>query len=95
MKMISVLMLVLIAASALTLGCIMSPAPTPTPTATPTATPTPTPTPAPTVTVEPVTSHIYMPQETTNGRTYPSATITPTNITYGNGGQAGGELGRQ
>ncbi len=95
MKMISILMLVLLVASAMTLGCISSPAPTPTPTPTPTATPTPTPSPAATVTVEPVTSHIYMPQETTNGRTYPTATLPPSNVSPRAGGQGGGELGRQ
>lgn len=95
MKLLSVLMLVLTVASALTLGCITSPAPTPTPTPAATSTPTPTPSPATTVTVAPVTSQIYMPQETTNGRTYPSATVTPSNVSVKPGGQGGGELGRQ
>ncbi|BAI61967.1 hypothetical protein MCP_1895 [Methanocella paludicola SANAE] len=95
MKLISVLMFVLLVVSAMTLGCIGSPAPTPTPTPTPTATSTPTPTPAPTVTVAPVTSDIYMPQETTNGRTYPSATVPPSNRTPGSGGLITGELGPQ
>jgi len=95
MKFMSVLMLALLVGSALTLGCIGSPAPTPTPTPTPTATPTPIPTLAPTVTVAPVTSDIYMPQETTNGRTYPTATLPPSNVSPRAGGQGGGELGRQ
>ncbi len=98
MKKFSVLMLVLMIASAMALGCVnplSAPTPTPTPTPTPVPTATPTPTVMPTVTVAPVTSQIYMPQETTNGRTYPTATLPPSNVTPRAGGQAGGELGRQ
>jgi len=96
MKMISVIMLVLLVATALTLGCINAPsAPTATPTPTPVITTIPTITPIPDNMTAPATSQVYMPQQTTNGRPTPSATITPIANGSKPGGISTGELGRQ
>jgi hypothetical protein len=92
----SVLVILIVLVAALTFGCICCPtkqavAPTPI-----IAHISIKPTVAPTVTVEPVTSHIFMPEQTTNGRHYASPTPRPT---IGNGSKHGGlsqgELGRQ
>ncbi|HTY92155.1 MAG TPA: hypothetical protein VMC84_13350 [Methanocella sp.] len=92
-------MLILLIASTLTLGCVISPA-APTPTPTPAATATPMPTLVPTNTPTPVpsivnASQVYMPEQTTNGRTYRNTTVTPLPNGTRPGGQTQGELGKQ
>lgn len=98
MKHVSIAVLILLLASLATAGCICCPtekAAAPTPviahiSIAPTATPT--------CTVAPVTSHIYMPEQTTNGRTYPTTPVYQHTVTNGSkpgGGFMPGELGRQ
>lgn len=96
MKHISIAVLILLLASLATAGCICCPTE---PAVAPT---TPIahivqPTTVPTVTVAPATSHIYMPEQTTNGRTYPTTPVYQHTVTNGSkpGGLAAGELGRQ
>lgn len=86
------ILIVLIAAS--TFGCVCCPTkPVVTPTLPPANNVQPTVT--PTVTVCPPTSHIYMPEQTTNGRTYPTTPVYNGSGSHKPGGLAAGELGRQ
>ena len=95
MKTAKALVLTLLFASLLAAGCINPPpAPTPVTTATPTAMPTLTVTPGPPTPTLPL-SPVHMPNETTNGRTYPNSTIPAITNGSQQDGQIIGEIGRQ
>lgn len=98
MKAVHALMIILLFMAVLAAGCINpfampTPTPAPAPTVTPTTIPTITATPGPSTAPH---SPVFMPNQTTNGRTtYPSPSIPSIANGSKKGGQIPGELGRQ